>query len=98
MKPPRVSRREALAGLAGAAICHATASDVAFAQAISSSGEGAAPVFSPSGPNAAYYGADDGYPVPGYLRALSDGNPWRPKYRVGAFSHFDEIFTTRRIN
>ena len=57
----------------------------------------AGPVFSQTGPNASYYGADDGYPVPGFLRAVWDGNPWQPKYRVGAFSHFDEIYRTQRI-
>ena len=25
------------------------------------------------------------------------GNPYEPKYRVGAFSHFDQLFPTRRI-
>jgi hypothetical protein len=31
------------------------------------------------------------------LRTLWQGNPYEPYYRVGAFSHFDAISTTRRI-
>jgi hypothetical protein len=26
------------------------------------------------------------------------GNPWDPKYRVGAFSHLDEIYTTQKVS
>ena len=59
--------------------------------------DGTGPVFSSTGPDAAHYGAAEGFPVPGYLRALLQGNPFKPEYRVGAFSHFDEIFSTRRI-
>jgi CubicO group peptidase (beta-lactamase class C family) len=55
------------------------------------------PIFSPSGPNAELYGAADGYPVPDPMLARLQGNPYEPKYRVGAFSHFDELFPTRRI-
>ena len=55
------------------------------------------PIFSPSGPNAELYGAADGYPVPDPMLARLQGNPYEPKFRVGAFSHFDELFPTRRI-
>lgn len=34
--------------------------------------------------------------MPGIL-AAREGNPWAPKYRVGAFSHLDQIYTTRTI-
>jgi len=88
-----------LAGFAGAATL-GVAWTTAFAQsgpAASTGDSGAGPVFSQSGPDASHYGADEGYPVPGYLRALWEGDPWSPKYRVGAFSHFDEIFATRKV-
>ena len=29
---------------------------------------------------------------------MREGNPWEPKYRVGAFSHLDEIYSTRKIS
>ena len=54
------------------------------------------PVFSATGPNAELYGAAEDFPVPGLL-ARRKGNPFEPKYRVGAFSHFDEMYPTRRI-
>jgi hypothetical protein len=28
---------------------------------------------------------------------FTPGNPLSPKYRVGAFSHFDELFPTRQV-
>jgi len=55
------------------------------------------PVFSPSGPDAERYGAAQGFPVPDSALARRQGNPYPPKYRVGAFSHFDEIYPTRLI-
>ena len=102
MTPRRISRRAALAGLAAAALHGATGYDGAFAQTSSGAvsdgdGHGPAPVFSQTGPNASYYGADEGYPIPSFLRAIWQGNPWPPKYRVGAFSHFDEIYRTRKV-
>ena len=97
MMPVRVSRRDVLAGLAGVA-AFGVAPGAALAQAGVADGSGAAgPVFSQTGPDAALYGANEGYPIPGYLRALWEGDPWLPKYRVGAFSHFDEIFSTRKV-
>ena len=98
--PPRkFSRRTILAGLAGAA-ASGVAPRRSLAQSQSgtaSDGHGAGPAFSQTGPNARYYGADEGYPIPGFLRAIWHGNPWPPKYRVGAFSHFDEIYRTRKV-
>lgn len=58
----------------------------------------ASPTFAQGGPDAKLYGFDEGYPVPGRVRAVTEGNPWEPKYRVGAFSHLDEIYSTRRIS
>src|SRR5579864_1946729 len=61
-------------------------------------GEGSAgPTFTRDGPHARLYGLDEGYPVPGKLQAVVEGNPWAPKYRVGAFSHLDEIYATRTV-
>ena len=56
------------------------------------------PVFSPSGPDAERYGAAQGFPVPNSALARQQGNPYHPKYRVGAFSHFDEIYPTRLVS
>ncbi|MGH8687097.1 MAG: serine hydrolase domain-containing protein [Burkholderiales bacterium] len=39
----------------------------------------------------------ENYPVPSRALAISEGNPWSPKYRVGAFSHLDAIYATRGI-
>jgi hypothetical protein len=55
------------------------------------------PLFSPSGPDAARYGAAEGYPIADPALRYPPGAPLKPKYRVGAFSHGDEIFPTRRI-
>ena len=54
-------------------------------------------MFSPSGPDAQFYGAAEGFPVPNRALALQQGNPYEPRYRVGAFSHIDEIYPTRKI-
>jgi CubicO group peptidase (beta-lactamase class C family) len=53
-------------------------------------------VFSPSGPDAVRYGADEGFPIAVPLRINQPGDP-PDKYKVGAYSHYDEIHTTRRI-
>jgi CubicO group peptidase (beta-lactamase class C family) len=55
------------------------------------------PSYSLTGPDAERFGAAKNFPVPGHLRAILHGNPYEPDYRVGAFSHFDETETTRRI-
>jgi len=57
----------------------------------------AGPVFSPTGPDAERYGAAEGFPIANRALFVQPGNPYDPKYRVGAFSHFDEIYPTRRI-
>lgn len=57
----------------------------------------AGPTFDRNGPDAERYGLAEGYPVPEAGYARRQGNPWQPKYRVGAFSHLDAIYPTRRI-
>jgi len=90
-----ISRRTALAGFAlTAAYGSVAGQSVADTKATETSAE---PVFSPSGPNAELYGAKDGFPIPSPSQARLQGNPFQPGYRVGAFSHFDELFPTRRI-
>ena len=89
-----ISRRTALAGFALIATCDSVVGQaVADTKTVETSAE---PVFSPLGPNAELYGAKDGFPVPSPFLARLEGNPFEPKYRVGAFSHFDELFPTRR--
>jgi CubicO group peptidase (beta-lactamase class C family) len=90
-QPHILSRRAALAGFAaGCAV--GLVKPIAGSAAENSAG----PVFSPSGPDAELYGTAQGFPVPG-LMARRKGNPYEPGYRVGAFSHFDEIQPTRNI-
>ncbi len=50
------------------------------------------PVFSDSGPDAASYGAPD-YPINPAMRGAAPPQ----KYLVGNYSHFDQIFRTRRV-
>ncbi len=88
-----VTRRTALAGLAAV-------SGSAIAGLIAETGaaeSGTGPVFSSSGPDAELYGAAEGFPIADRSLPIQPGNPYQPKYRVGAFSHFDEIYPTRRI-
>ena len=95
-----LSRRKALASLAAVAAHVAVRGNSATAEPIHNNGDpesGAGPVFSATGPHAELYGAAAGFPVPSFLQAVRQGNPYKPEYRVGAFSHFDEIYTTRRI-
>jgi CubicO group peptidase (beta-lactamase class C family) len=90
-----VSRRAALTGFAIAAACGS-----AFGRQASdrmSGDEGAGPVFSPSGPNAELYGAAEGFPISDRSLAIQPGDPHELKYRVGAYSHFDQIYPTHRI-
>lgn len=51
-----------------------------------------------SGPQADLYGAREDYPVPSRTIGQLEGNPWPPKYRVGAFTHIDQIYNTRTVN
>jgi CubicO group peptidase (beta-lactamase class C family) len=98
---PRCSRRQAIAGFAAAAACAAAGRSPAIAQSNAGAGGTSAsnvgPTFEPGGPDAQLYGRDDGYPVPERLLAVMEGNPWEPRYRVGAFSHIDQIYDTAKI-
>jgi CubicO group peptidase (beta-lactamase class C family) len=74
---------------------------LAIAEALSNddaSASGAGPVFAAGGPDAELYGSAQGYPVPGFPVAQLTGNPWPPKYRVGAFTHLDRIYKTRTVD
>ncbi|MBN9086798.1 MAG: serine hydrolase [Reyranella sp.] len=59
---------------------------------------GSRSAFAQSGPQADLYGAQEGYPVPSRLVGQLEGNPWPPKYRVGAFTHLDRIYDTRTVS
>jgi hypothetical protein len=99
--PPLLSRREAIAGFAAAAAYGIGGSNSVVAEPNSNSapaGNCSGPVFSSTGPDAKLYGAAEGYPVPDVAWARLHGNPWEPRYRVGAFSHLDEIYPTRQVN
>lgn len=86
-----LTRRAALASLAAACGSAMAGSIVEGAE------NGASPAFSPTGPDAELYGAAEGFPIADRALLVQPGNPYQPKYRVGAFSHFDEIYPTRRI-
>jgi len=79
-----MKRREVLAGIAAASTCRPL-----IAQNLNPA-SGGGPSFSPSGPNAEHYGFAEGFPV---RRPPDD-----PENRVGAFSHFDQLFPARRID
>jgi hypothetical protein len=89
-----LTRRGVLAGLAAGA-CGVSAAGSVRDNAAAEDSIG--PAFSPLGPDAELYGASEGFPVPDPSPARRQGNPYEPRYRVGAFSHFDEIYPTRRI-
>jgi CubicO group peptidase (beta-lactamase class C family) len=55
------------------------------------------PHFDPGGPDATRYGQGGSYPVPDTITARYQGNPWEPRYRVGAFSHLDQLYPTRAV-
>jgi hypothetical protein len=99
--PYLFSRRSTLAGFAAAAAYGVAGKDPAAAEPPPNSarvGTCSGPTFSSTGPDAELYGAAADYPVPDVALAKLQGNPWEPKYRVGAFSHLDEIYATRRVN
>ncbi len=96
-----LSRRDVLTGLASAATCWTAKTEAASAEPLRNGALAAdckGPIFTAMGPDAELYGAADGYPVPDVGLARRHGNPWEPRYRVGAFSHIDEIYPTRQIN
>ncbi|QIO32498.1 serine hydrolase domain-containing protein [Bradyrhizobium sp. 1(2017)] len=57
----------------------------------------AGPLYLPSGPSADLHGEAAGYPIADPSLSVQPGNPFEPKYRVGAFTHLDEIFKTRTV-
>ena len=93
------SRRKAVAGFAASATCVLASSGLSADPALNGVVTGAChgPSFSPTGPNAELYGAAEGYPVPDPVKARLQGDPWESKYRVGAFTHLDELYATRLI-
>ena len=91
--PHILSRRAALTGLAATCVAGVAGSVAGSCAAENTDG----PVFSPTGPKAEFYGAAENYPIRNSALGFVPGNPLQPRYRVGAFSHFDELFSTRRI-
>jgi CubicO group peptidase (beta-lactamase class C family) len=94
-----LSRRATLGSLLAAAAYGAFTGNSTFAEPIrnhDAPANGVGPVFSETGPYAKLYGAAEGFPVPGFWARLQ-GNPYEPQYRVGAFSHFDELYRIRRV-
>jgi CubicO group peptidase (beta-lactamase class C family) len=90
-----VPRRTALTGLAAVAACGPAIAGTAPRCATAEHSDG--PVFSPSGPDAVRYGAAEGFPIADRSLRFQPGDPYEQKYRVGAYSHLDEIFPTRLI-
>src|SRR6185369_15343421 len=99
MSAQQYSRRKAVSSLAATVACALAGPIPATAEPVSPSEtqDCAGPIFSTTGPNAELYGAKDGYPLPDITEARRQGNPWEPKYRLGAFTHIDHIYPTRLI-
>jgi CubicO group peptidase (beta-lactamase class C family) len=99
MSADQLSRRETIAALAALSACAlAGDSSASVEPAVQSPTETiTGPTFSPTGPDAELYGAEEGYPIPDVVEARRRGDPWEPKYRVGAFTHLDQIYPTRRV-
>jgi CubicO group peptidase (beta-lactamase class C family) len=104
------SRRAILIGLAASATSRLKSAQAAPARADSRADDddhafetsserdpAPGPVFVRGGPDSMRYGEAGGYAVPERRKAVLQGNPWAPEDRVGAFSHLDEIYPTRRI-
>jgi CubicO group peptidase (beta-lactamase class C family) len=99
MSAQQYSRRKAVSSLAATLAC-ALGGPIPATAEPASPGETqdcAGPIFSTTGPNAELYGAKDGYPLPDITEARKQGDPWEPRYRVGAFTHIDRIYPTRLI-
>jgi hypothetical protein len=97
MSAPQYSRRKAVSSLAATVACAFAGPIPATAEPVfpGETQDCAGPIFSTTGPNAELYGAKDGYPLPDIAEARRQGDPWEPKYRVGAFTHIDHIYPTR---
>jgi hypothetical protein len=77
-----ISRRSALIRLIIAAACGSMVAGRVRSAGATEDDMG--PGFSPSGPNAEYYGENEGYPVADRLLKIQPGEPHNAKYRVGA--------------
>jgi len=99
MSAELLSRRKTVAALAATVACKLAGSCSASAEPDSPSQtqDCTGPSFSATGPNAELYGAKEGYPLPDIMDARRRGDPWEPKYRVGAFTHLDQIYPTRLV-
>jgi len=99
MSAQQYSRRSAVSSLAATLAC-ALGGPISATAELVSPGETqdcAGPIFSSTGPNGELYGAKDGYPLPDIGEARRQGDPWEPRYRVGAFTHIDRIYPTRLV-
>ena len=99
MSAQQYSRRRAVSSLAATLACALGGPISATAEPVSTgeTQDCAGPIFSSTGPNAELYGAKEGYPLPDIMDARRRGGPWDPKYRVGAFTHIDQIYPTRLV-
>jgi hypothetical protein len=99
MSAELLSRRKTVATLAATVACTLAGSSSASAEPDSPgrTQDCTGPSFSATGPNAELYGAREGYPLPDIMDARRRGDPWEPKYRVGAFTHLDQIYPTRLV-
>jgi CubicO group peptidase (beta-lactamase class C family) len=97
MSAKQLSRRKTVAALAATIGCALVDRSFASAQPAGPAENCIMPTSSATGPNAELYGAGEGYPLPDIMEARKRGNPWEPKYRVGAFSHLDQIYPTQPI-
>ena len=99
MSAQQYSRRRAVSSLAATLACALGGPISATAEPVSpgETQDCAGPIFSSTGPNAELYGAKDGYPLPDIGEARWQGDPWEPRYRVGAFTHIDRIYPTRLV-
>ena len=55
------------------------------------------PTFSPTGPRAEEFGVSQGFPIADPLLRGQPGEPLDARYRVGAFSHFADIYRVHGI-
>jgi len=95
-----VSRLRLLTAVAAAAVSVAAGRSGAIGQDKPNGGSSrgvTSPHFDPGGPDAIRYGQGEAYPVPDAITARAQGNPWEPRYRVGAFSHLDQLYPTRTV-
>ncbi len=99
MSAELLTRRKTVAALAATAACVVAGSSSANEEPDfhGRTQNCTGPSFSATGPNAELYGAEEGYPLPDIVEARRRGDPWEPKYRVGAFTHLDQIYPTRLV-